>query len=91
MEKNGKNGGVVKEDNDMAIYEDTYDEAKNVIVNGWIKNRSKPHLFAQVRIRFGEKWMVDYTETQIRPGIEVIEDLIERVDEICASAKDPEV
>lgn len=72
----------------MAIYQETYDEAKEVIINGWTRDQSKPQLFAKVRIKFGEKYMIDYVETYFRPGIEVIEDLKGRVDEICTTAKD---
>lgn len=68
----------------MAIYENTLEEAKRTISENWANNRSKPNLFAHVQIRFGEKYMIDYTETYIRPGIEVLEDLMHKVDEICA-------
>ena len=67
----------------MAIYENSYDDAKRVITNGWVQHRSKPHLFAHVQIPFGQKWMVDYTETYIRPGLVVVEDLRNRIDDIC--------
>ena len=68
----------------MAIYEETFEEAKHTIVENWAKNGSKPNLFAHVQIRFGEKYMTDYTETYIRHGIQVIEDLMHKVDDICA-------
>lgn len=67
----------------MAIYEETYSEAEKVIRDGFNRDGSKPHLFAKVKIRFGEKYMVDYTESYIRPGIEVIEDFKSQIDEIC--------
>jgi hypothetical protein len=67
----------------MAIYKDTYDEAKNTILENWNSNRSKPTLFARVSIRFGEKYMIDYSETYIRPGIEVVEDLKNQIDGLC--------
>lgn len=67
----------------MAIYEDTLEKAKNTIAENWSARGSKPKLFAHVKITFGEKYMIDYTETYIRPGIQVIEDLIHTVDDIC--------
>jgi len=68
----------------MAIYKETLEEAKRTISENWANNESKPNLFAHVQIQFGEKYMIDYTETYIRPGIEVIEDLMHKVDDICA-------
>ena len=67
----------------MAIYEETFEDAKRIIEDNWNKNGSKPNLFAHVQIRFGEKYMIDYTETYIRPGIQVLEDLMHKVDDIC--------
>jgi hypothetical protein len=68
----------------MAIYRETFEDAKSTIAENWAKNSSKPNLFAYVQIKFGKKYMIDYTETYIRQGIEVIEDLIHKVDDICA-------
>lgn len=71
----------------MAIYEETYEEAKRTIAENWNSNASKPNLFAHVQIRFGKKYMIDYTETYIRPGIQVIEDLMHKVGDICAGVE----
>lgn len=73
----------------MAIYEETYDAAAKVIRSGWVERQSRPNLFAHVRIRFGEKYMIDYTETHIRPGIEVIEDLRHQIADLCAPPASP--
>lgn len=62
----------------MAIYKDEYDDAVAFIK----ENADEPSLFARVRIAHGEKYMIDYTETHIRPGIEVIEDLRPRLSSI---------
>ena len=67
----------------MAIYKDTLDDAVQVVTDSWNRDKSKPFLFAKVRLKFGEKYMLDYVETQIRPGIEVIEDLSGRIGDIC--------
>jgi len=67
---------ILRIENDMAIYRNTYEETKRTIEENWTSNGAKPNLFAHVRIRFGEKYMIDYTETYICSGIEVIDDLV---------------
>jgi|GEM_PF-6062395 len=72
----------------MAIYKDTYEEAERTITENWTSNGSKPNLFAHVKIRFGEKYMIDYSERFINPEIEVLEDLIQKIDYICDGEDD---
>ena len=67
----------------MAIYKDSYEEAEQTIFSNWESNKSKPSLFAYVTITFGDKYMIDYTETHMRPGINVIENMMHKVDDIC--------
>ncbi len=67
----------------MAIYKETLEEAKQTISENWNSRMSKPNLFAFVQIEFGEKYMIDYTELHIRPGIEVIENLDHLIAAIC--------
>lgn len=69
----------------MAIYKETYNEAKNTIIENWIEHKSKPLLFAKVKIRFGDKYMLDYTESHFRPGIELIDNFEGQLDGICSN------
>jgi len=63
----------------MAIYEDTYNEAEETIKRNWNDSRSKPKLFAKVRIKFGDKYLLDYSESTFKPGISVLEDFSHKI------------
>lgn len=68
----------------MALYKDTLEEAKSTINENWRARRSRPVLFAHVETRFGASYMIDYTETYFRPGIQVVADLAYLLDELCS-------
>ncbi|NOX51305.1 MAG: hypothetical protein GXP16_12345 [Gammaproteobacteria bacterium] len=67
----------------MATYKDDLVAAKRAIVSNWKNQNSKPLLFAKVETKFGAKYMLDYVESEFRPGLELIEDLRHTIDDMC--------
>ena len=70
----------------MSIYCETLQEATAVISDEWKSRRQKPALFAKVRIRFGEKYMIDYDINTTPPDVAPIDDLMHTVDGIIRRA-----
>ena len=71
----------------MSIYKNSYEDAIETINTNWNSKRSKPLLFAKVKIKFGEKYMLDYISSKIPYNIILLENYISLIDDILEDYK----